>query len=53
VTVAEGEALAKKMQAAFVESSAKDNKNVGEYDSLLMALPLTFPVRIDTDYFTL
>jgi Ras family protein len=30
VTVAEGEALAKKMKAAFVESSARDNKNVGE-----------------------
>ena len=29
VTTAEGEALAKKLNAAFVESSAKDNKNVG------------------------
>jgi Ras family protein len=31
VTTAEGDALAKKLKAAFVESSAKDNKNVGEY----------------------
>jgi len=30
VTVVEGEALAKKLGAAFVESSAKDNKNVGK-----------------------
>ena len=30
VTTAEGEALAKKIGAAFVESSAKDNKNVSE-----------------------
>ena len=30
VTQAEGEAMAKKVHAAFVESSAKDNKNVGE-----------------------
>jgi len=30
VTLAEGEALAKKLGAAFVESSARDNKNVGE-----------------------
>lgn len=31
VSTAEGQALAKKLGAAFVESSAKDNKNVGEY----------------------
>lgn len=30
MTTAEGEALAKKLKAAFIESSAKDNKNVGE-----------------------
>lgn len=30
VTFAEGEALAKKLGAAFIESSAKDNKNIGE-----------------------
>jgi Ras family protein len=30
VTTAEGEALAKKLKASFVEVSAKDNKNVGE-----------------------
>jgi hypothetical protein len=35
VSVAEGEELAKKIGAAFVESSAKDNKNVGEYFSCL------------------
>ena len=31
VTVVEGEELAKKLGAAFVESSAKANKNVGKY----------------------
>lgn len=31
VTRAEGEALAKKLGAAFIESSARDNQNVGEY----------------------
>lgn len=30
VTTAEGEALAKKLGAAFIESSARDNQNVGE-----------------------
>ena len=30
VTTAEGEALSKKLQAGFIECSAKDNKNVGE-----------------------
>lgn len=30
VSRAEGEALAKKLGAAFLESSAKDNQNVGE-----------------------
>lgn len=33
VTTAEGEALAKKLGAAFIESSARDNQNVGEYRS--------------------
>lgn len=32
VSTAEGEALAKKLNAAFIESSAKDNKNVGEWE---------------------
>lgn len=36
VTVAEGEALAKKMKAAFVESSARDNKNVGKAFDILL-----------------
>ncbi len=31
VSRAEGEALAKKLGAAFLESSAKDNQNVGEF----------------------
>lgn len=31
VTRAEGEALAKKLDAAFIESSARDNQNVGEW----------------------
>lgn len=30
ITKAEGEALAKKLNAGFIESSAKDNTNVGE-----------------------
>jgi hypothetical protein len=30
VTTAEGEALAKKLHAGFIESSAKNNENVGE-----------------------
>lgn len=36
VTTAEGEALAKKLKAAFVESSAKDNKNVGKAFEVLL-----------------
>lgn len=36
VTLAEGEALAKKIGAGFIESSAKDNKNVGKaFEALL------------------
>lgn len=31
VTKEEGEALAKKLRAGFIESSAKDNANVCEY----------------------
>ncbi|KAL7424166.1 GTP-binding protein [Cryptotrichosporon argae] len=36
VTTAEGEALAKKLNAGFIESSARDNKNVGKaFEALL------------------
>jgi Ras family protein len=36
VTQAEGEALAKKLGAAYIESSAKDNKNVSKaFEALL------------------
>ena len=43
VSTAEGEALAKKLHAGFIESSAKDNKNVGEYRVLLCVAALTVP----------
>ncbi|ORX40006.1 small GTPase superfamily [Kockovaella imperatae] len=36
VTFAEGEALAKKLHASFIESSAKDNKNVGKAFEVLL-----------------
>ena len=36
VTTAEGEALAKKLNAAFIESSARDNKNVGKAFEVLL-----------------
>ncbi|KAK4686366.1 hypothetical protein P7C73_g3771, partial [Tremellales sp. Uapishka_1] len=36
VTTAEGETLAKKLHAGFVESSAKDNKNVGKAFEVLL-----------------
>ncbi|ORY24950.1 P-loop containing nucleoside triphosphate hydrolase protein [Naematelia encephala] len=36
VSVAEGEALAKKLGASFVESSARDNKNVGKAFEILL-----------------
>lgn len=36
VSKAEGEALAKKLSAAYVESSAKDNKNVGRAFEVLL-----------------
>lgn len=39
ITKAEGEALAKKLNAGFIESSAKDNTNVGE--STLPATPVS------------
>ncbi|WWD16045.1 hypothetical protein CI109_100470 [Kwoniella shandongensis] len=39
VTTAEGEALAKKLSAGFIESSAKDNKNVVRaFDALLVEM---------------
>lgn len=34
MTREEGEALAKKLNAGFIESSAKDNKNVGTFTNL-------------------
>ncbi|WWC60990.1 uncharacterized protein I303_103567 [Kwoniella dejecticola CBS 10117] len=37
VTTAEGEALAKKLNAGFIESSAKDNKNVSKAFDVLLA----------------
>ncbi|OCF36476.1 Ras family, other [Kwoniella heveanensis CBS 569] len=37
VTTAEGEALAKKLKAGFIESSAKDNKNVVKAFDVLLA----------------
>lgn len=40
VPTAEGEAQAKKMRAAFIESSAKQNENVGESGVLLWRLPV-------------
>lgn len=36
VTAIEGEALAKKLQSGFIESSARDNKNVGKTFDLLL-----------------
>lgn len=36
VTQAEGEALAKRLGAAYIESSAKDNKNVGKAFEVLL-----------------
>lgn len=36
VTQAEGEALAKKLGAAYIESSAKDNKNVSKAFEVLL-----------------
>ncbi|WWC69283.1 uncharacterized protein I206_103221 [Kwoniella pini CBS 10737] len=37
ITTAEGEALAKKLNAGFIESSAKDNKNVSKAFDVLLA----------------
>ncbi|WRT67264.1 uncharacterized protein IL334_004231 [Kwoniella shivajii] len=37
ITTVEGETLAKKLNAGFIESSAKDNKNVGKAFDVLLA----------------
>ena len=48
----EGQALAKKLHANFIETSAKDNKNISKHPDSILFLAIDSPVPLQPTYLT-